>query len=59
MQTLRLIDSNGTVVPTGIRYCVPDSEVAQVTDHLMKVIAPEHAAHWPTNQLCDYRVAPD
>jgi hypothetical protein len=23
MQTLRLIDSNGTIVPTGIRYCVP------------------------------------
>lgn len=56
MKTLHLIDSSGYVVPTGIRYCVPDDEVEQVTDHLLKVIAPQHAAHWPGNQVCEYRV---
>jgi len=59
VQTLRLIDSFGYTVPTGIRYCVPDDQVQQVTTELLTEIAPAHAAHWPENQLRQYRVATD
>jgi len=59
VQTLRLIDSFGYIVPAGIRYCVPDDQVEQVTENLLTVVAPADVARWPENQLCEYRVTTD
>lgn len=46
MRDLRLIDSDGYVVPGTLHTDVPDADDDKVRDHLLNEIAPQYAAQW-------------
>ncbi|MER8002977.1 hypothetical protein [Streptomyces sp. NPDC095613] len=58
MTELRLIDPDGYTVPDTI-LTVSDATVAEVREHLLREVAPAHAAQWADfgYKASDYRIA--